>query len=74
MSIIEKTIGTKTHRGLVALVLTICYCGSGKKKRISFCPSCYCRLPLEMKRALYRRAGQGCEEAYDAAAAHLSKR
>jgi hypothetical protein len=73
MSIVERSIGSKIHRGLVALVITICHCGRRKNKRMSFCPVCYRRLPREMKGALYRRAGQGYEEAYDAAVEYLEK-
>jgi hypothetical protein len=72
MSIVERTIGSKKiHRGLVALVVTICHCDRRKKKRMSFCATCYHRLPREMKGALYQRAGQGYEEAYDAAVKYL---
>jgi hypothetical protein len=75
MSIVERTIGSsKIHRGLVALVVTLCRCDRRKKKRMSFCPTCYGRLPREMKNALYRRAGQGYEEAYDAAVKHLEEK
>jgi hypothetical protein len=73
MNIVERTIGTKIHRGLVALVVTICRCNRRKQKRMSFCPACYHRLPLEMKQRLFLRAGQGYEEAYDAAVEYLSE-
>lgn len=71
MSIVERTIGSKIHPGLVALVVTLCHCGRRKEKRMSFCQPCYRRLPLEMRGALYKRAGQGYEEAYDAAVKYL---
>ena len=74
MSIVERTIGTKVHPGLVALVVTLCRCNKRKQKRQSFCNACYYRLPLEMKQALYQRAGDGYEQAYDAAVKHLSKK
>lgn len=74
MSIVERTIGSKNiHRGLVALVVTICRCDRRKKKGMSFCPPCYRRLPLEMRNALYRRLGKGYEEAYDDAVKYLEK-
>jgi hypothetical protein len=71
MSIVERTIGSKIHRGLVALAVTLCRCDRRTKKGMSFCPHCYHRLPLEMKRNLYQKAGQGYEEPYDAAVKYL---
>jgi hypothetical protein len=72
MSIVERTIGSKNiHRGLVALVVTICRCDRRKKKRMSFCATCYHHLPQEMKSALYQRSGHGYEAAYDAAVKYL---
>jgi hypothetical protein len=65
MSIVERTIGSKIHPGLVALVVTICRCDRRKNKRMSFCQPCYRRLPLEIKRRLYLKAGQGYEDAYE---------
>lgn len=46
---------------------TKCQCGSNKRSGELFCRSCYHSLPYDMKRALYRRLGNGYEEAYDAA-------
>jgi hypothetical protein len=72
MSIVERTIGSKNvHRGLVALAVTLCRCDRRKKKGMSFCSTCYHRLPLEIKRNLYQKAGHGYEEAYDTAIKHL---
>lgn len=73
MTIIEKTIGTRIHRGLVALVVTVCQCGKRKYKRKSLCPRCFSLLPLELQKRLYLRSGQGYEEAYDDAINHLMK-
>lgn len=49
-----------------------CQCGGGKTRGKSLCYRCYSRLPVEMKKALYRRLGSGYEEAYEAAVRHLS--
>ena len=51
----------------------VCQCGNRKKPKMSFCPSCYYRLPLEMREALYRLFCGGYREAYDAAVEYLSK-
>ena len=74
MSIVERTVGSKIHRGLVALVVTVCHCNRRKEKRMSFCKTCYYRLPLEMRGALYQRAGHGYEEAYDEAVKYLEEK
>jgi hypothetical protein len=71
MNIVERTIGSKIHPGLVALVVTICHCNRRKKKRMSFCPICYHRLPREMRSALYNR--ESYTAAYDAAVKYLEK-
>lgn len=72
MSIVERTIGSKKiHRSLVALAVTLCRCDRRKKKGMSFCSTCYHRLPQEMKGALYQRSGHGYEEAYEAAVKYL---
>jgi len=47
-------------------------CGRGKQKNTGFCGHCYHRLPKEMQSALWRRFGEGFEEAFDAAAKWLS--
>ena len=44
-----------------------CACGSYKKEGNSFCYNCYSSLPNEMQKALYRRFGNGYEEAYEEA-------
>jgi len=48
-----------------------CLCGRPKARRYAFCFRCYASLPRDMQRALWRRFGQGYEEAYDAAAVYL---
>lgn len=48
-----------------------CRCGRVKRPRQTFCSRCFQRLPPALKRALYRRIGEGYEEAYAAAVAAL---
>jgi hypothetical protein len=42
-----------------------CACGAWKKKRLSFCYTCYRALSKDMQKDLYQRMGEGYEEAYD---------
>jgi len=61
-----------TTRELIAeLAGTVCRCGSTKVARQTFCKRCYYRLPEFLRRALYRRVGQGYEQAYAQAAKML---
>jgi len=46
-------------------------CGRAKNPGHSFCGACYRILPQEMQRALYRKVGNGYEEAYAAAVRYL---
>lgn len=48
-----------------------CQCGGKKGEGKSFCMKCYKALTLDMKRALYKRVGDGYEAAYAAAMAFL---
>ncbi|MCE5242476.1 MAG: phage protein GemA/Gp16 family protein [Syntrophobacteraceae bacterium] len=48
-----------------------CQCGKSKGSGKSFCYSCWKKLPVDLQRPLYRRLGQGYEEAYEQAARHL---
>lgn len=48
-----------------------CFCGRAKKSGKSFCYRCFTELPYEMRRALYKRIGDGYEAAYDAAVDYL---
>lgn len=48
-------------------------CGARKGSGMSLCRKCFYRLPSEMRAALYRRVGNGYEEAYTAALEHLRK-
>ncbi len=57
--IIDELMGTK------------CRCGANKKTQNTFCGVCFHKLPKPMKYALYKRVGDGYEEAYLAAVAHL---
>jgi len=38
-------------------------CGKHKRRDSSFCGPCYFSLPIEMRQALYRRFGEGYEQA-----------
>ena len=58
----------------VELLGTRCRCGKEKGKMMSFCVECCFELPASMRRALYRRFGEGYEEAYAAAVKRLIKR
>jgi hypothetical protein len=42
-------------------------CGGIKKTMNAFCRSCYYRLPVTMRQALWQRFGEGFEEAFEAA-------
>lgn len=48
-----------------------CACGRAKGTMKSFCNKCYYALPPAMKRALYKRVGQGYEQAYTRALERL---
>lgn len=52
---------------------TVCPCGGPKASRNTFCRTCYFTLPYDMRQALYRRIGEGYQEAYAAAIAHLKE-
>lgn len=41
-----------------------CVCGAWKAVRMSHCKNCYASLPSTLKKNLYRRFGNGYEEAY----------
>lgn len=43
---------------------TQCRCGGEKQEKLTFCVSCYRRLPKEVRDALYKPFGQGYEEAH----------
>ena len=53
------------------LIGTTCRCGNSKQTKQTFCRKCYYSLPPEMRRALYRRMGEGYEEAYYRACGRL---
>jgi hypothetical protein len=45
---------------------TVCgNCGKSKRPKMSHCGTCYYRLPMRMRGALYRGFGDGYEEAYE---------
>lgn len=56
---------------LNALKSEECLCGRAKKPNNSFCFRCYKALPADMQKALYRRMGDGYEEAVDDACGYL---
>lgn len=49
-------------------------CGMSKAPRMSHCRGCYFALPQAMRRALYKRFGEGYEEAYEASLQFLRER
>jgi hypothetical protein len=61
----------RTTKLIRELFGTTCRCGKPKGSRMTFCGRCYHRLPPPARSALYRRVGEGYEEAYDAAVAIL---
>lgn len=46
-------------------------CGGFKRENNSLCSVCYHHCPAHIKRALYRKVGEGYEEAIDAAISSL---
>ena len=48
-----------------------CRCGKSKRPHETFCRSCYWSLGNLQRKDLYKRMGEGYEEAYAAAAAFL---
>lgn len=50
-----------------------CLCERPKWRGRSFCYNCYKSLPPDMQRALYRRIGEGYEEAYETAVKWLTE-
>lgn len=48
-----------------------CRCGNPKEPKRTFCRKCYYRLPERLRVALYRRIGEGYEQARDEAGAFL---
>jgi len=50
-----------------------CLCERSKARGKSFCYRCYKALPRDMQRDLYRRIGEGYEEAFEAAVRYLEE-
>lgn len=48
-----------------------CLCGKGKNPKNAFCGGCYYKLPPDKRGALWRRFGNGFEEAVDDAVSWL---
>jgi hypothetical protein len=68
-----KVLPEKVRELAGELAGTECRCGYKKKPRQTFCTRCYFRLTPELRRDLYRRFGDGYEEAYEAAVAVLDQ-
>lgn len=51
-----------------------CVCGAPKRSRMSHCGRCYHSLPKPMQSALWKRFGEGYEEAYSESVEWLAKR
>lgn len=68
-------IGTDSDVGFYARELRSeeCQCGRRKKPGQSLCLTCFKRLPLDLRKRLYLRIGQGYEAAYETAVLLLSK-
>ena len=49
-----------------------CRCGAAKQTGMAFCFACWRHLPENIRRALYRRIGQGFEAAYRVACEYLA--
>jgi hypothetical protein len=71
----DETINALERAALLAILTELaggaCRCGSAKKPRQAFCKSCYQRLPRLRRVALYKRVGEGYEQAYAAACEYL---
>lgn len=60
-----------TNQAVAELTTTRCRCGKGKASGKSFCYFCFAKLDQASKKALYKRVGDGYEEAYTAAVKKL---
>ena len=54
-----------------AFLSITCRCGALKRTKQPFCNTCYDKLPRQYQVALYKRLGEGFEEAYQRAAYQL---
>jgi hypothetical protein len=59
------------HELLKELQGIVCRCGKVKRPHETFCKGCYWSLGQNQRNALYKRMGDGYEQAYAAAAAFL---
>lgn len=60
---------------LLDLLGTICRgCNGTKPTRMSHCRPCYMLLPQPMRSALYKRIGEGYEQAYTESLAYIRER
>jgi hypothetical protein len=49
-------------------------CGGEKRSKMSHCSKCYYKLPKTMQAALYKRFGEGYEEAFEASTKYLAEK
>ncbi len=49
-----------------------CRCERPKQRGRAFCYKCWLRLPLDLRMPLYRKIGDGFEQAYDNATKYLN--
>ena len=57
-------MASKTESILRQFVGTACVCGQVKESKHAFCFRCYRSLPPTTQRSLWKRFGQGFEDAY----------
>jgi len=68
------TNGPDSHALVESLVSKVCpACQGEKNERQTFCRKCYYRLTMATRKALYRRIGEGYEEAFAKAMNELSR-
>lgn len=68
----EERNATRTDL-LRELASETCCCGKDKRKRNTFCASCYYSLPQYLKREIHKLVGEGYEEGYAAAREFLER-
>jgi hypothetical protein len=58
---------------LTDLIGTQCQCGQSKKPKVSFCETCFYKLPFDLKESIYRDKGKGYDKFYNDAVEFLNK-
>jgi hypothetical protein len=62
------------RRTLIAeLMGVVCRCGKPKARGNTFCRACYLSLPMDARTALYKKIGEGYEDAYQRACEMLDR-